>query len=212
MDLLCNWILQHAEYAHWFLFGAILLAGMNIPISIDLLMIFAAFLAAVIIPDHLWHLYLAMFLGCYLSAFLGYWMGRLLGHKLKKYHWFNRIASEKRMNIIKAFYLRYGFWTLLIGRFIPLGVRNCIFILTGASRMSFIKFALWDLVACFTWSSLFFYLFLRLSKRYPLMMTYPKTIGILIFGAFFIAVIIFFWHLRGKKSASKDYVKDSNPT
>ena len=40
----------HAPHAHWIIFFAALLAGMNIPISIDLLMIISASLAAAVVP------------------------------------------------------------------------------------------------------------------------------------------------------------------
>jgi len=197
-----EWVVQHAEYSHWFLFGAILLAGINIPISVDLLMMFACFLAATIVPQCMWHLYLAVFLGCYLSAALGYWIGRLLGNKLKGYRWFNQLVSEKRIEKVQLFYNKYGFWTLIIGRFIPFGVRNCIFISTGLSRLSFIKFALWDLMACFIWSSLLFYLFFTLGKHLSFDFTYSKKlhfIGISIFSTLVIGLS--FWYYRKKKSA-----------
>ncbi len=206
MNLFFECVLQHAEHAHWFFFGATLLAGINLPISIDLLMIFASFLAATVIPEHLWHLYFAMFLGCYLSACLIYWTGRVLDKKLKKYKWFNRIASQERVEKIKNFYLKHGFWTLLVGRFIPFGVRNCIFISTGLSRLSFIKFALWDFIACFIWSSLLFYLFFTFGKNYSMLLSCSGTLSIIIILIFSAAVIGFIWYYRRKKRvSSKSY-------
>lgn len=53
MESLIEWLLQHAEHAHWYIFVAILLAGFNIPISADILLVMGGFLAATIIPEHL---------------------------------------------------------------------------------------------------------------------------------------------------------------
>ena len=201
MESLIEWILQHASQAHWVIFIAILLAGINIPISVDVLLVGAAFLAATLIPDHLWHLYFAIFLGCYFSAWIAYWFGRLLGKRLCKYKWFNRIMPPLRLEKIQRFYAKHGLWTLLLGRFIPFGVRNCIFMSSGMSRVSFLKFALWDFLACFTWSSLSFYCFYLLGQNYQLLFNHLKTINMLIFLAFSVTVIGFIWYKQRKKRA-----------
>ena len=39
-----------------------------------------------------------------------------------------------------GFYKKYGALTLVIGRFIPFGVRNAIFLTSGISKMPFAKF------------------------------------------------------------------------
>lgn len=56
-------IQEHAHHAHWFVFGGALLAGLNFPMSIDLLMIASAIIAATMIPEHTVHLFLAIWLG-----------------------------------------------------------------------------------------------------------------------------------------------------
>lgn len=43
MEALIEWVLSHAEHAHWYIFGAILLAGFNIPISADILVVIGGF-------------------------------------------------------------------------------------------------------------------------------------------------------------------------
>ena len=114
-----EWIHSHAEYAHWILFGGALLAGMNIPISIDLLMILAATLAATIIPANILKLFLALFFGCLFSAWIAYWIGRKLGPRLHKLPLFSKMLSEKRMKKIKLFYDNRGPMAYILGRFIP---------------------------------------------------------------------------------------------
>ena len=41
---------------------------------------------------------------------------------------------------IENYYTKYGVVTLLIGRFIPFGVRNCLFVTAGIGKMRFWKF------------------------------------------------------------------------
>jgi membrane protein DedA with SNARE-associated domain len=204
MEALTEWILRHAEHAHWFIFGAILLAGFNIPISADLMIVIGGFLAATVIPEHLWHLYFAIFVGCYFSAWITYWFGRLLGKRFSKYGWFNRLMPPQRLEKIQRFYSKHGLWTLLLGRFIPFGVRNCIFMSSGMSRISFLKFALWDLMACFTWTAAAFYCFFTLGQNYHLLFDHLKTINIIIFLAFSVTVIGLIWYKRRKKTALKN--------
>ncbi|MBS0615125.1 MAG: DedA family protein [Verrucomicrobia bacterium] len=195
MDGLISWITAHAAHAHWIIFGALLLAGFNIPISADLLIIASALLAATIIPEHTIHLYLAIFLGCYASAAIAYWVGRLVGKKLQRWRFFAKLLSPERLEKVQKFYHRRGFWTLLVGRFIPFGVRNCIFMSTGMSRLSFKKFALWDLLACFLWSLSVFTLIYYLGHNTQ----YLKIFNLSLFSAFAVTLILFIWYKRKKK-------------
>ena len=201
MESLIEWVLGHADYAHWYIFGAILLAGFNIPISADLLIVIGGFLAATAVPHHLWHLYFAIFLGCYFSAWIAYGFGRFLGDRFNKYRWFNRLMPTARLEKIQRFYSKHGLWTLLLGRFIPFGIRNCIFMSSGMSRVSFLKFALWDLLACLTWTSVSFYFFYVLGQNYQILLDHLKTLNVLIFLAFSVTVIGLIWYKRRKKRA-----------
>lgn len=199
MESFIQWIIQHAHQAHWLIFPIILLAGLNVPISVDLIILAAAFLAATVVPEHTLLLYLSIFLGCYFSACLSYWVGRIVGEKLCRFSWFSKLLPESRLNKANRFYQKYGFWTLLLGRFIPFGVRNCIFMTAGMSRLNFGKFVLWDLFACLVWSSSTFYLFFTLGQNYQVVWHYVKTFNLLIFAAFSVTLIAFIWYKRRKK-------------
>src|SRR3990172_3328356 len=107
MDAINTFILEHAHNAHWFIFGAILLAGLNIPLSIDLLVLASALLAATIAPEKMWTLYITITLGCYLSAWISYWVGRLLGRVLLRFRFFKKLLSEERLQRVKIFYEKH---------------------------------------------------------------------------------------------------------
>ncbi len=147
MESFMQWILEHAGQAHWIMFFGILLAGFNIPISADLLIIGAAVLAATVVPENMWLLFGSVFFGCLFSAHIAYWLGRLLGTQLLKLRFFSHLLPQERLLKIQGFYEKYGLLTLIIGRFIPLGVRNAIFMTSGISKVSFGKFALRDFIA-----------------------------------------------------------------
>ncbi len=207
MDTVVEFITRHAHAAHWYVFIAIILAGFNIPISTDLLILLSAFIAAAILPEHTWHLYLSVLLGCYFSAWCAYWIGRLLRGPIQRMPFLNRLLKQERMNKIRSFYEKYGLWTLILGRFIPFGVRNCIFMTTGMSKFNFYRFILMDALACFVWCSIYFYAFYTLGQNYQVIWHYVKTFNLLIFAAFSVAVISIIWY-KNKKKARSTRLKD----
>lgn len=200
IDSFIKWIQCHAEHAHFFIFIGTLLAGLNIPIPIDLLMITSAILAAMVIPSHLYHLFFAMLLGCIFSAWISYWLGRKLGPKITKWPLFASLFSEKRMASIQQFYARRGPYALILGRFIPFGVRNGLFMSSGMGQMPFRRFLLWDGIACTLWSSICFSLYYTLGKNIELLYTQVKMINLILFIAFSVTGIGLIWYKKKKNT------------
>lgn len=198
MEYLYEFILQHAHVAPYVLFGLFLLAGLNIPISIDVLVIIASLLAATIIPELTLPLYISALCGCYFSAWIAYWLGRLVGPKLLKIPMMRKLLPETRLHKLQTFYQKHGFFTLLIGRFIPFGVRNGIFMSTGISRLSFLTFILRDLFPAFLWTTSAFLLFHTLGSNYELLVKYVKLINLSLFCAFGVTVIAVICYKRRK--------------
>lgn len=199
MEHLTQFLFAHAAHAHWIIFGALMLAGCNVPISEDLMIILSGSLAATLVPENTWKLFVCVFLGCYLSDWVCYWMGRKLGPKLLSWKWFAKTISVKRLDTTRAYYEKYGFWTLLIGRFIPFGVRNCLFLTAGIGRMHFGKFLLSDGIACLLSNTILFSLSFTLSKHLDLVRQGVSTFNLLLFGTFGVTVITFIWYKRRKK-------------
>src|SRR5262249_54530028 len=101
-----------------------------------------------------------------------------------------------------SFYEKHGLLTLMIGRFIPFGVRNGIFMTTGLSKMPFMVFALRDALACFLWCSVTFSLFYTLSQHKDILLASFKTFNLLIFLAFSVTVIGVIWYKRRTKKTT----------
>ena len=210
MDKIFAFIYCYQALAPIILFGLYLLAGCSVPISIDVLIAMAGYLAATVIPEYTIPLFLASFLGCYLSASLAYWIGRKFGRKLLKIKWVAKHLPPARLEKVHNFYAKHGFLTLLIGRFIPFGVRNAIFVSAGISKASYPKFLLRDLIACSLWSSIFFFLFYKLGINHELVAKHLKVVNISLLVAFGVTVIAFIWYKARKAKKVKENLNEYN--
>lgn len=199
MESLIQFLFDHAPYAHWVVFGSLILSGFSLPISEDLLIIFSAAIASLIAPENTAKLFLAIVLGCYLSDWIAYSLGRSLGPKLWKIRWFSKAVNPKRLEQIQNYYSKYGFWTLLVGRFIPFGVRNCLLLAAGMGQMHRGRFALSDGIACLCSNTALFCLAFALSKKTSVLLSAMKTANIFLFSAFVVSIIALIWYKKKKK-------------
>jgi len=203
MHYIINFIFEHSQYAHWLIFSALILAGFNIPISEDLMIIISAILASNVIPKNTFILFAFVFFGAYISDWMVYWLGRLLGIKLWKIKWFRKTIPKRKLSKVRLFYKKYGFFTLLIGRFIPFGVRNCLFLTAGMTKMNFAKFAISDGIACFFSNIVLFTITYSIGKNYTVLFHYIKKINILIFLLFIFTIITFICYYKKKSKNIK---------
>jgi len=163
MEDLIAIIQANIEFAPWIIFGMLLLAGFNIPVSEDGMIFISAVLASTH-PGTRLSFFLGVYAGAYFSDLICYWLGRLLGPKLFKIRLFANMASPEKIEKVSAYFERYGILTLIIGRFIPFGVRNAMFLTAGLSKMDFVKFALADLLACTISVATYFYLYYQYGE------------------------------------------------
>lgn len=195
MEELIGWIIAHASSAHFVFFGLLMLAGLCVPISEDLVVISAGTLASTTLPENAWLLFTAVFLGSYLSDWEAYAIGRFGGRHLLARPWFARYVSSQRIDRISSFYERYGFWTLLFGRFIPFGVRNALFIAAGLGRMPFLRFCLADGIACLCSNAILFSVAYWLGTHSELLFAILQKVNVALFGAAgLVAAIGIIWY------------------
>lgn len=174
IEPLLLWLCQHAEHAHLIIFWMLVIAGFSLPVSEDLLLIVSGVLASTIMPERTIHLFFAALLGSYLSDWIAYGIGRSLGDKIYAMKWFAKVKKER----LEIFYKRYGFWTLVIGRCIPFGLRNGVFMAAGAGKMPFGRFLLIDGLACVLFSTCLFYLAYIGGQNYELLYSYVYQVGV----------------------------------
>ncbi len=158
MESILAFASQNAESAHWLFFFLILLGGLNVPISEDVVMITAGAIASTYVPELAKYQFAWLFLACWIAAWEAYWIGRLLGPAMYRIRWFNRILTPKKIASLHYYYEKFGIFTFIVGRFIPGGVRNCLFMSSGLGKMPFITFIRRDFPACLISAGFLFYL------------------------------------------------------
>ena len=198
MEMLLEYIQTNVAIAPYLILGLLLLAGFNIPVSEDA-MLFISALLAVKNPEYTYQLFAAVFLGAYLSDLICYgFMGRYLGSKIFKLKFFASMASPEKIEKVNNFYNKYGILTLLIGRFIPFGVRNALFLTAGLGKMNAWKFAISDLIACSVSCVAFFALYYNFGET---VIEYVKKGNIILFTLAVLAGIIFFIKKKQQKKS-----------
>jgi membrane protein DedA with SNARE-associated domain len=177
MTDIIQYIQSNIEYAPILIFSLLLLAGFIIPIPEDGMLFISGTLAAKN-PHFLLELFLAVYLGAYFSDLICYSLGRFLGPKILHMKFFARMVRQNQIDKIHDYYQRYGMLTLILGRFIPFGVRNGLFLTARLGKMNAAKFAVADLLACTVSTVTFFTLYYQFGST---MINYIKEFNIVVF-------------------------------
>lgn len=202
MEAIISFISSYIGYWPLVCFLALLLAGFNVPISEDVLIIMSAIISAndreMLIPN-----YIGLYLGIYISDLICYWFGRLVGNGFTKIKIVARKLTPERLDKISNQLEKHGFLTYVITRFIPFGVRNTLFMASGMIHVYFPKFMLFDAIAALISSSTLYWLVFFLgesaAKNY-------KTVGIVLF--FILCAVLCFFVIRYiRKRKNKKPVK-----
>lgn len=202
MESIIAFITEHAIYAHYYIFLILMLAGLNFPISEDLTIITAGMLASTIVPENAEVIFIWLFLGCYLSDWEAYWIGRLLGPKIVTSKKFFGAVPVARIQKIEQFWTRFGDLTLLLGRFIPFGVRNCLFMTAGMGKMPFLRFIIVDGISCVISTTTLFSLAYSFGKNYhelyPLLERWNQVIFVIFALVATYWVVAAYWKRRAR--------------
>ncbi|MFT6069926.1 MAG: membrane protein DedA with SNARE-associated domain [Bacteriovoracaceae bacterium] len=196
LEAALEYIYANANNAPYIIFGLLLLAGFNIPVSEDIMLFTSALLAAKN-PELLYPLFFAVFAGAYLSDVICYaFMGRFLGEKIFRNKFLKSMAPPEKIEQINKFYAKYGIITLILGRFIPFGVRNALFLTAGLGKMNAVKFCVADFIACSISCISFFALYYTFGES---VIEYVKKFNVIIFSIAAVVGVIFYLRNRRKK-------------
>lgn len=182
------YICEHAHQAPWIMFSLLLLSGLNIPISEDIMLLSGGAMASTCLHGHVLLLYIWIFLGCYLSGWEGYWIGRLLGPKLYHISLFKTVITPTRMEWLRYYYAKYGVFTFIIARFCPGGVRTALFMSSGLTKMPFPLFMMRDGLACLLSSSVLFSLGYHFAGNIDTIFLYLKRYSLTFLILFLVAL------------------------
>jgi len=179
-----------AENLHFISFALLLLAGLNIPVSEDLVFIISASIAATIIPENKYIIFAGCYLGAFMSDIVAYNLGRYGLPLLFKTRFFNSKSTRKKIVMIESYFNKYGGVALFVGRFIPFGVRNMIFLTAGMVKFNYLKFTFIDLAALSITSTLLFYLGFKFGENIDIVLHYIENYKIFAFIILTIFIIL----------------------
>jgi membrane protein DedA with SNARE-associated domain len=156
MPDIITWISQYTEFFPFAAFVLLLLAGLNVPISEDLVIITGALLCRgdppLLIPT-----YIAIYIGVIISDYFPYFLGKFIGKGAIKSRFVTKLLSQKKLDRMYHYLEKYGIFTFIVCRFIPFGIRNTLFLSSGFFGLHMRRFALYDLsAATISVSTLFF--------------------------------------------------------
>jgi membrane protein DedA with SNARE-associated domain len=188
-------------YIHYYplaAFVCLLLAGCNIPISEDLIIITGALLSEekpfLLVPN-----LIAIYIGVIASDFIIYWIGTRVRKGTSKNGFFSGLVPEKAMEKMHNKLDKYGIFTFIVCRFIPFGVRNTLFFTSGFFNLRPRVFALYDIIAAMISVNTLFFLayFLGDDVKRPIKIAGVVLFVLLVSGVIMLFVrIIILWKRR----------------
>ena len=199
---------NYTEYYPLVAFLGLLLAGCNLPVSEDLIIITGALLShedpSIMVPS-----LIAIYIGVVGTDFFVYWIGGRVRSGASKKNFFVKMVPQKALDKMHYYLDKYGIFTFIIGRFIPFGFRNTMFFSSGFFKLRLKVFAVYDLIAAaISINTLFFVTWhFGESAKKPI-----KIAGIILFAVVvsgLVTMIIRFVVLwRRKKAMSKSHSEE----
>jgi len=186
-------LISQLPYAYWWCFALLLLGGFNLPISEELVVLCAGFLAYKVgLVSYTAKMLLAVWLGAICGDHVAFGMGRLLGKPLLNTRLFLYLYPPARRVKVDRWFEQYGAWTLFFGRFLPFGIRNGVILTASVSHTSYAQFAFADALACTLIAPLLFGLGYTFADNFQQL---AQDIRMVYFGLFTILFAITFFLL-----------------
>jgi membrane protein DedA with SNARE-associated domain len=146
MPDIITWISQYTEFFPLAAFILLILAGLNVPISEDLVIITGALICRgdpqILVPT-----FAAMYTAIVIGDYFPYFLGKFIRKGTIKSDFVTMLFSQKRLDKMQHYLEKFGIFTFIVGRFIPFGVRNTLFFSSGFFGLRLRRFALYDIVA-----------------------------------------------------------------
>jgi len=199
----------YVDYFPLIAFLGLLLAGLNLPVSEDLIIITGA-LVCHEKPHLVAPTLVAIFSGVILTDFFVYWVGTKVRKGTAKSKFFSRLIPEKALDKMHYYLDKYGILTFIVGRFIPFGVRNTLFFAAGFFRLRFRFFVINDVLAAIISINTLFFLIYHFGEviKKPIEIA-GVTLFVLLIAGIISLVIRFFVVWRKEKIQKEKASKES---
>ncbi len=146
METIINFLSSYISYWPITVFIALLLAGINFPISEDAIIIISAGFCqedkSILVPT-----LIAIYTGVVISDCMSYFTGFAVSRGLLNFKKLKKMINSPKAKFVEQRILKHGFVTFITTRFVPFGARNLLFITSGLLNLNFKKFIIFDSVA-----------------------------------------------------------------
>ncbi|MBP8082619.1 MAG: DedA family protein [Spirochaetes bacterium] len=186
-----DYLISMAPYLHFVSFGLLILAGFNLPIPEDIVMIVSGSIAATIVPENTVIIIAGCFLGAYISDIYAYCVGRYFLNWIIRHKRMSKIVPMKKIHTMEQYFAKYGEKTLFFGRFIPFGFRNAIFMTSGILGMKFLHFLIIDFLALCATTSILFTLGYKFGSKYQVVIDFANKFYFILFPILILVIILF---------------------
>ncbi|MDR0389689.1 MAG: phosphatidylserine decarboxylase [Spirochaetaceae bacterium] len=137
------------RYVHFFpaaAFAGLLLAGLNVPISEDIVIITGALVSRGA-PELFVPSLLAIYSGVIISDFTSFFIGVLIRKGVVKVKFASALLCPENLDRVRHYLDKNGMLAFIVCRFIPLGMRNTLFMASGFLSLPLRRFAFYDIIA-----------------------------------------------------------------
>ncbi|HEY1189066.1 MAG TPA: DedA family protein [Gemmata sp.] len=115
-----------------------------------------------------------------------YGLGLRWGRKLFEYRWVQKVLSTEKRQRLEGRFAEHGMKLLLLARFLP-PLRTGVFLIAGATRYSFVKFLIADVIYAVVGVGVLFFFgsgLLALVHRYESTALFIAALGVLGYGLY----------------------------
>lgn len=186
------------------IFILFMLAGCNIPISIDVLVIGVAFYATHLPKESAFFYYLLCCVSALSASSLAFYLGTLILKKGKNIRFFSALLPQSAFNKNNRFARSLSAPLFFVGRFVPFGIRNILYISAGLTNYPYKRFLITDAIATFLWSGLLFASVFLCAESDALFIARLKKIQLFVFIPFLMTLISLIWYNIKKKKSLTD--------
>ena len=180
---------QYIDFFPLLALVCLLLAGLNVPMSEDLIIITGAILSrkdpGILVPT-----LIAIYIGVIVSDLMAYWIGTRIRKGVSKSKTITKVLTKKRFDTIHHYLDKFGIFTFIVCRFIPFGVRNSLFMVSGIAKLRLRLFAFYDITAAAISVNTLFFLVYFLGEEIRRPLRTARAILVVLLASALVLIIV----------------------